>query len=121
MNKKQQIEEMAVLGCVRNPQAKTAKECGKCDFRQGMCNAYRHAESLYNAGYRKADVAEIERLKADNQVLIEALQYMAGMYGFKLSMSKLDNEIEYSCNHYVTDRETWIALKKAENIIDWWE
>lgn len=53
MNKEQQIEEMAVIGCVRNPQAKTAEECGKCDFRQGMCNAYRHAENLYNAGYRK--------------------------------------------------------------------
>lgn len=65
--------------------------------------------------------AEIERLKADNQVLIEALQYMTGMYGFKLSMTKLDDEIEYSCNHYVTDRGTWITLKKAENIINWWE
>lgn len=53
MNKKEQIEEMAVIGCVRNPQAHTAKECAKCDFKQGMCNAYRHAEALYNAGYRK--------------------------------------------------------------------
>ena len=64
---------------------------------------------------------EIERLKADNQVLIEALQYMAGMYGFSLSRTKLDNEIEYSCNHYVTDKKTWLALKKAEEIISWWE
>lgn len=53
MNKEQQIEEMAVIGCVRNPQAHTAEECEKCDFKQGYCNAYRHAESLYNAGYRK--------------------------------------------------------------------
>lgn len=51
--KKEQIEEMAVIGCVRNPQAHTAEECSKCDFKQGMCNSYRHAEALYDAGYRK--------------------------------------------------------------------
>lgn len=121
MNKQEQIEEMAVIGCVRNPQAHTAEECAKCDFKQRMCNAYRHAEALYDAGYRKVGEAEIERLKADNQVLIEALQYMAGMYGFRPSITKLDNEIEYSCNHYVTDKETWFVLKNAEKIIDWWE
>lgn len=59
MNKQQQIEKMAVIGCVRNPQAKTAEECGKCDFRQGMCNAYRHAENLYNAGYRKTFTSDL--------------------------------------------------------------
>lgn len=53
MTKQEQIAEMAVLGCVRNPQAHTAEECAKCDFKHGMCNAYRHAEALYNAGYRK--------------------------------------------------------------------
>ena len=51
--KQEQIAEMAVIGCVRNPQAHTAEECAKCDFKQGQCNAYRHAEALYNAGYRK--------------------------------------------------------------------
>lgn len=55
MTKQEQIEEMAVIGCVRNPQAHTAEECAKCDFKQGQCNAYRHAEALYNAGYRKID------------------------------------------------------------------
>ena len=49
----EQIAEMAVIGCVRNPQAHTAGECAKCDFKQGQCNAYKHAEALYNAGYRK--------------------------------------------------------------------
>lgn len=44
---------MAVIGCVRNPQAHTAEECAKCDFKNGQCNSYRHAEALYNAGYRK--------------------------------------------------------------------
>lgn len=51
--KQEQIEEMAVIGCVRNPQAHTAEECAKCDFKEGQCNAYRHAEALYEAGYRK--------------------------------------------------------------------
>lgn len=58
MTKQEQIEEMAVIGCVRNPQAHTAEECAKCDFKQGQCNAYRHAESLYEAGYRKVDEFE---------------------------------------------------------------
>lgn len=58
MTKQEQIEEMAVIGCVRNPQAHTAEECAKCDFKQGQCNAYRHAEALYNASYRKIDEFE---------------------------------------------------------------
>ena len=58
MTEQEQIEEMAVIGCVRNPQAHTAEECAKCDFKQGQCNAYRHAEKLYDAGYRKVDEFE---------------------------------------------------------------
>ena len=58
MTKQEQIEEMAVIGCVRNPQAHTAEECAKCDFKQGQCNAYRHAEKLCDAGYRKVDEFE---------------------------------------------------------------
>lgn len=34
--KQEQIEEMAVIGCVRNPQAHTAEECAKCDFKQAQ-------------------------------------------------------------------------------------
>ena len=59
MTKQEQIEEMAVIGCVRNPQAHTAEECAKCDFKQGQCNAYRHAEALYNAGYRKTFTSDL--------------------------------------------------------------
>ena len=58
MTRQEQIEEMAVIGCVRNPQAHTTEECAKCDFKQGQCNAYRHAEKLYDAGYRKVDEFE---------------------------------------------------------------
>ena len=58
MTRQEQIEKMAVIGCVRNPQAHTAEECAKCDFKQGKCNAYRHAEKLYDAGYRKVDEFE---------------------------------------------------------------
>lgn len=59
MTRQEQIEEMAVIGCVRNPQAHTAEECAKCDFKQGQCNAYRHAEKLYNAGYRKTFTSDL--------------------------------------------------------------
>ena len=53
MTEQRQIEEMAVIGCVRNPQAHTAEECAKCDFKEGQCNAYRHAKALYDTGHRK--------------------------------------------------------------------
>ena len=76
MTRKEQIEEMAVIGCVRNPQAHTAEECAKCDFKQGQCNAYRHAEKLYDAGYRKIDdlKAEIKRLKTECALLDDELR-----------------------------------------------
>ena len=69
MTKQEQIEEMAVLGCVRNPQAHTAEECANCDFKQGQCNAYRHAEKLYNAGYRKVDKDSVVLTRVDYEML----------------------------------------------------
>lgn len=72
MNKEQQIEEMAVIGCVRNPQAHIAEECAKCDFKQGCCNAYRHAEALYNVGYRKVSDSEAELQKLNIKYYNEA-------------------------------------------------
>ena len=68
-NEQEQIEEMAVIGCMRNPQAHTAEECSKCDFKQGCCNSYRHAEALYNAGYRKV------LLDTENGKLVDCVQY----------------------------------------------
>ena len=32
------VEELAVLGCVRNPQAHSKEECIKCEFKNNMCN-----------------------------------------------------------------------------------
>lgn len=62
MTEQEQIEEMAVIGCVRNPQAHTAEECAKCDFKEGRCNAYRQAKALYDAGYRKASDGALKLL-----------------------------------------------------------
>ena len=69
MTRQEQIEEMAVIGCVRNPQAHTAEECAKCDFKQGQCNAYRHAEALYNAGYGKVDKDSVVLTRVDYEML----------------------------------------------------
>lgn len=80
-DKEKQIEEMAVLGCVRNPRAHTAEECAKCDFKQGMCNAYRHAEALYNAGYCKMPK--------------DAVVLLVGEYNQPLD----EKTIEYFINH----------------------
>ena len=72
MNK--QIEDMAVIGCVRNPQAHTAEECAKCDFKNGQCNAYRHAEALYNAGYRKIPKDSVVLSREEQERILTATE-----------------------------------------------
>ena len=73
MTKQEQIEEMAVIGCVRNPQAHTAEECAKCNFKKGQCNAYRHSEALYNAGYRKTFTSDlaVDKMKTKQEQIAE--------------------------------------------------
>ena len=68
MNTEKQIAEMAVMGCRRNPQAHEVEECLGCEFKKGMCDTYRLAETLYNAGYRKTSesVKEIFNDIAEN-------------------------------------------------------
>ena len=68
MTKQEQIEEIAVIGCVRNPQAHTAEECSKCVFKQGMCSAYRHAEALVQAGYGNVSEYKSEREMLGSQI-----------------------------------------------------
>lgn len=102
MNKQEQIEEMAVIGCVRTPQAYTAEECAKCGFKNGRCNAYRHAEALYNAGYRK--------IPEDSVVLSrEEYEMLANQYK--------NLEIKYSnlCDNYRLCKDANETLK--QNII----
>ena len=72
MNK--EIEEMAVIGCVRNPQAHTAEECAKCDFKNGQCNSYRHAEALYNAGYRKIPKDSVVLSREEQERILTATE-----------------------------------------------
>ena len=72
MNK--QVEEMAVIGCVRNPQAHTAEECAKCDFKNGQCNSYRQAEALYNAGYRKIPKDSVVLSREEQERILTATE-----------------------------------------------
>lgn len=60
-------------------------------------------------------------MNEENEILKTALNYMTDMYGLELSMYKIDNDIEYSCNGYCVDRETYFVLKKAKQIISFWE
>lgn len=69
-----QIEEMAVIGCVRNPQAHTAEECAKCDFKNGQCNSYRQAEALYNAGYRKIPKDSVVLSREEQEKILTATE-----------------------------------------------
>ena len=101
MTKQEQIEEMAVIGCVRNPQAHTAEECAKCDFKQGQCNAYRHAEKLYNAGYRK--------IKEKDETLEEQIKHLNTI------VERLDELLGKGINDYI------MGIDGVEGIKDMWE
>lgn len=69
-----QIEEMAVIGCARTPQAHTTEECTKCGFKNGQCNAYRHAEALYNAGYRKIPKDSVVLSREEQEKILTATE-----------------------------------------------
>ena len=101
MTKQEQIEEMAVIGCVRNPQAHTAEECAKCDFKQGQCNAYRHAEKLYNAGYRK--------IKEKDETLEKQIKHLNTI------VERLDELLGKGINDYIK------GIDGVEGIKDMWE
>ena len=101
MTKQEQIEEMAVIGCVRNPQAHTAEECAKCDFKQGQCNAYRHAEKLYNAGYRKK--------KEKDETLEKQIKHLNTI------VERLDELLGKGINDYI------MGIDGVEGIKDMWE
>lgn len=62
----------------------------------------------------------------DYQILKDAFTYMAEMYGVSLSKIKCELDdgkyfIDYSCNGYVVDKETYDTLKRAKELTDWWE
>ena len=101
MTKQEQIEEMAVIGCVRNPQAHTAEECANCDFKQGQCNAYRHAEKLYNAGYRK--------IKEKDETLEKQIKHLNTI------VERLDELLGKGINDYI------MGIDGVEGIKDMWE
>ena len=101
MTRQEQIEEMAVIGCVRNPQAHTAEECAKCDFKQGQCNAYRHAEKLYNAGYRK--------IREKDETLEKQIKHLNTI------VERLDELLGKGINDYI------MGIDGVEGIQDMWE
>ena len=101
MTKQEQIEEMAVIGCVRNPQAHTAEECANCDFKQGQCNAYRHAEKLYNAGYRK--------IKEKDETLEKQIKHLNTI------VERLDELLGKGINKYI------MGIDGVEGLKDMWE
>lgn len=103
--KQEQIEEMAVIGCVRNPQAHTAEECAKCDFKQGRCNAYRHAEALYNAGYRTeatltCDFIKMAQKHAVQEFVDELRNKCSEVKGYHYSFGNISGVIDELLEEY---------------------
>lgn len=108
MTKQEQIYEMAVIGCTRVPQAHTAEECAKCDFKQGQCNAYRHAEALYNAGYRRAvtftyDVIKMIQRHAVKEFVDELRNKCSEVKGYHYSFGNISGVIEELLEEYKND------------------
>lgn len=140
-NKEQQIEEMAVIGCVRNPQAHTAEECAKCDFKQGQCNSYRHAEALYNAGYRKVPdgaviltpeerdeemkeinktLAERDELKAENERLKEVIADQNELcWNCKKSVKEFAEKLKakYDGCYIVDENRNWLDFCDIDELL----
>lgn len=99
------IEKMAVIGCVRNPQAHTVEECSKCDFKQGMCNAYRHAEALYNAGYRTeatltCDFIKMAQKHAVQEFVDELRNKCSEVKGYEYSFANIAHLINQLLKEY---------------------
>lgn len=59
--------------------------------------------------------------KQEEKTLKTALQWYMEMYGCSPEENTYDDYEEYSCNGYVTDKETVIALQKAKEELDWFE
>lgn len=122
--KQEQIEEMAVIGCVRNPQAHTAEECAKCDFKQGQCNAYKHAEALYNAGYRKTFTSDTQKAFKEGykKGCETCAQAWANGYNYGYKSGKEDGVKEFAekvkAKSYVNDycREV-VEIEKIDELI----
>ena len=57
------IAEIAVIGCHRNPQAYTTNECMSCEFKNDMCDAYKHAKKIYQKYFTDQLNNEMERAK----------------------------------------------------------
>ena len=58
-----EIAELAVLGCTKNPQAYKVEECMKCAFKDGMCDAYKHAKKIYERYFTDQLNNEMERAR----------------------------------------------------------
>ena len=115
MTKQEQIEEIAVIGCVRNPQAHTAEECSKCVFKQGMCSAYRHAEALVQAGYGDVSEYKSEREMLGSQ--IKALKQRLNNKYVEIEQLKDDYvklQEQFSDYQMASDKEIAAQAKQAK-------
>ena len=57
------VAELPVMGCYRNPQAYTTDECMSCEFKDGMYDAYKHATKIYKQYFINQLNNEMEQAK----------------------------------------------------------
>lgn len=63
----------------------------------------------------------VDKLIKEADLMKEALRWYMGMYGCRCEKHNLGGEAQYSCNGYVCEKETTVAIAQAKNIIDFWE
>lgn len=147
----EQIKEMARTMCAYytdDDKCALRKDVPCDNVNSQECSYKEDAEILYNAGYRKVlldtenskgvDVVqyaprqliegyterEVEKARKETdekEILKTALRWYIDMYGCRPERSTYDDYVEYSCNGYVTDKETAIALQKAKQELSWFE
>lgn len=57
----------------------------------------------------------------EEKTLKTALKWYMDMYDCRPQKSTYNDYEEYSCNGYVTDKETAVALYKAKEELSWFE
>ena len=92
--------------------------------RMAPGTAHNIISELEKANCARREAEQRAKQKAEVETIRAALEYFAGMRGFTLERYKDEDDnstVEYSCNGYVVDEDTFKVLYQAKKLIDWWE
>lgn len=91
------------------------------------CEGCPYTEHTILCGYSCSDklkldaCALITEQEKEIETLKNALTWYMNMYGCRTEQNVYDDNVEYSCNGYVTDKEEATSLLKAKKMLDWFD